>query len=195
MRRALPATWFGMIAKRTICSRERKRCKKHVGSPSKASARSAQSARLIGAWQGAQVAPGRDRWRTRAHVDALIDYLHCFRDADVRRADDFPESAGYGSPISASRADLSRCAIPRRRSFCAMSASDEWPVLRGEPQIETAIWRRSTWIDECPAALLRRQRQIYTLHSRWPWTGWVIRRINVPYEGIPASMHHRKYRV
>jgi len=145
MRRALPEIWFGMIAKRTIRNRERKRSKKRVGSSSKAPARTLSRlvwSALDKARRSRRVATVREQERMSMHSSII------YAISSMRRAGDFPESASYGSPISASRADLSRRAIPRRRPFCATSTPNEWPVLRGEPQIETAIWRRSTWIDE-----------------------------------------------
>lgn len=60
-------------------------------------------------------------------------------------------------------------AIRRRVPFCAASAPMSTRHWEAKPQIETAIWRRPTWIDECTDACFASvwiKADLY--HSRWP---------------------------
>lgn len=105
----------------------------------------------------------------------------------------FPKSS---SPETRHHAGLSRqdAARSRRRGpFLRRVGADEYPALRGKPQIETAIWRYLTWIDEstdaCSVSACLKENIYGSLEMTAPDESSGAK---VPTERIFIQMYHQK---
>lgn len=98
----------------------------------------------------------------------------------ARQSTEFSEVARPRN--QASRRAVTSARVRCRGPFLRRVGADEYPALRGKPQIETAIWRYSTWIDESTDACSVSARLKETIYSslRDDRPGWIIIGVNAP---------------